>query len=71
MLDISFSQSEGYFFRFGYDMSFFLLINIITMNIIFGVIIDSFAALRDAESKLIYDKNNVCFICSLSRTQFD
>lgn len=41
------------------------------MNIVFGVIIDSFAGLRDAESKLLYDKDNICFICSLSRSQFD
>lgn len=71
MLDTSFSNSQLYTFRFFYDLSFFLTINIITMNIVFGVIIDSFARLRDDESKLNFDKKNICFICSLSKSSFD
>jgi len=30
-----------------YDVSFFIIINIIWLNIIFGIIIDTFAELRD------------------------
>ena len=33
--------------RFFFDVSFFLMINIIWLNIIFGIIIDTFAELRD------------------------
>lgn len=33
--------------RVVYDVSFFIIINIIWLNIIFGIIIDTFAELRD------------------------
>ena len=33
--------------RFFFDLSFFFLINTVSLNIIFGVVIDSFAGLRD------------------------
>ena len=34
-----------------YDLSFYIIINVIWLNIIFGIIIDTFAELRD-EKKL-------------------
>lgn len=37
--------------RVVYDLSYYIIINIIWMNIIFGIIIDTFAELRD-EKKL-------------------
>jgi hypothetical protein len=40
-----------YIKRFFFDLSFFLLITIIWMNIIFGIIIDTFAALRDEKNQ--------------------
>lgn len=33
-----------------FDLSYFMLINIVSMNIIFGIIIDTFAELRDAQN---------------------
>ncbi len=33
--------------RFILDMSFFIIMNVIWLNIIFGIIIDAFADLRD------------------------
>jgi hypothetical protein len=40
--------------KFGYklifDISYFMLINIVSLNIIFGIIIDTFAELRDAQN---------------------
>lgn len=54
-----------------FDLSYFALINIVSLNIIFGIIIDSFAELRDAHNCRIDNLNNVCFICSYTRDQFD
>mmetsp|Transcript_6821 Transcript_6821/g.11004 ORF Transcript_6821/g.11004 Transcript_6821/m.11004 type:complete len:113 (+) Transcript_6821:8129-8467(+) len=34
---------QGFYFRAGYDLSFFLILITILLNIIFGIIIDSFA----------------------------
>jgi hypothetical protein len=45
LVQISFQKSHQvhYYLRFLYDLLFFSLINIITVNIVFGVIIDAFA----------------------------
>lgn len=41
------------------------------MNIIFGIIIDTFAALRDEKNMKDNDENNKCFICGLDRGAFE
>lgn len=43
MIDISYSQTDKYFIRLIYDFLIFSLVNIILMNVIFGIIIDTFA----------------------------
>jgi hypothetical protein len=37
------TNAQGFFFRSIYDLSFFLLVITILLNIIFGIIIDTFA----------------------------
>ena len=65
---ISFKKSTNIFFaRFFYDMAFFILIIMIMGNVTFGLIVDTFGALRDEAYKYENDKNNICFICQLSR----
>jgi len=39
-------NKERYFFRMIYDLTWFLFIQVTFMNIIFGIIIDTFADLR-------------------------
>lgn len=53
MIDISYSEREKYLIRFFYDLLIFILVNIITMNVIFGVIIDMFAG----KKKLIFSSS--------------
>jgi len=48
-----------------------MLINIVSMNIIFGIIIDTFAELRDAQNTRDEDLKNVCFICGYERDVFE
>ncbi len=36
-----------------------------------GIIIDNFSALRENQQILIDDKNNICFICGLHRSQLN
>jgi len=65
---ISFKKSTNMFIaRFFYDMAFFILIIMIMGNVTFGLIVDTFGALRDETYKYENDKNNICFICQLSR----
>jgi hypothetical protein len=49
-LDSSDSESK-YISKFFYDLIFFMLINVISLNIIFGIIIDTFAAMREANDQ--------------------
>ena len=48
-----------------------MLINIVSMNIIFGIIIDTFAELRDAQNTRDEDLKNVCFISGYERDVFE
>lgn len=52
---------------FIFNMLFFISVNIILLNIIFGVIIDTFSSLREELNTKLYDMRSFCFICSLSR----
>ncbi|EGR32730.1 hypothetical protein IMG5_072330, partial [Ichthyophthirius multifiliis] len=60
-----------YYYRFIYDLTFYLIINVIWLNIIFGIIIDAFAELRDAKNAKDFDQQNKCFICNLERDVFE
>ena len=53
--------------RFFYDEVGNLMLKILIGNMISGIIIDNFAALRKSETEMIYDMNNVCTICSLKK----
>ena len=54
-----------------YNLTFFLFINIILMNIFFGIIIDAFAAKRDATSEINIEVNDQCFICGIKKSVFE
>ncbi len=45
-------NSENYYSRALFDLTFFIIIIIIWLNIIFGIIIDTFAELRDKKKVL-------------------
>lgn len=63
-------QEPLYFFRVIYDMMFFFIVIIITLNLIFGVIIDNFADLRTEKQRNDEILRNTCFICGLSSLSF-
>ncbi|CAF0745401.1 unnamed protein product [Rotaria sp. Silwood1] len=65
------NQEPLYFFRVIYDMMFFFIVIIITLNLIFGVIIDNFADLRTEKQRNDEILRNTCFICGLDRKSFD
>ena len=44
-----YADTSRYVAKFGFDVMFFMLINVISLNIIFGIIIDTFAAMRESE----------------------
>merc|ERR1711988_246780 len=60
-----------WFYRAIYDFIFFMLIIIVLLNIVFGIIIDTFSKLRAKRDEKIHNMVTTCFICGISRDQFD
>lgn len=64
-------HKDVYYIRWLYDVTIFFIVNIICMKLIFGIIIDTFAELRDKKNNKDHDRFNKCFICNLERYEFD
>eukprot|EP00828_Plagiopyla_frontata_P047805 TRINITY_DN8946_c0_g1_i2.p1 TRINITY_DN8946_c0_g1~~TRINITY_DN8946_c0_g1_i2.p1 ORF type:complete len:322 (+),score=24.70 TRINITY_DN8946_c0_g1_i2:130-1095(+) len=62
---------ERYYVRFLYDLIFFAFIRVVFLNIIFGIIVDTFAQLRDKKIATDSDMKNRCYICNIERYLFD
>ncbi|XP_071054904.1 inositol 1,4,5-trisphosphate receptor isoform X3 [Onthophagus taurus] len=66
------SSTEALFVaRVIYDLLFYFIVIIIVLNLIFGVIIDTFADLRSEKQQKELTLKNTCFICGLNRSAFD
>ncbi|XP_036375711.1 inositol 1,4,5-trisphosphate receptor type 2 isoform X1 [Megalops cyprinoides] len=57
--------------RVVYDLLFYFIVIIIVLNLIFGVIIDTFADLRSEKQRKEEILKTTCFICGLERDKFD
>ncbi len=67
---ISYKENSDYFFgKFAYGVLFYIVIILILGNIFLGIIVDSFAELRDRNNQKDIDKRSVCFICQLSKDE--
>ena len=51
------------------DLIFFLLVNVILLNVVFGVIIDKFGEFRDTNIAQDFDRENKCYICGKERAE--
>ena len=56
---------------FFFGLTYFLIITTIILNVVFGIIIDSFAQLRENFSNKEEDMKNKCFMCNLDRYTLD
>ena len=54
-----------------YTFFFHVMVTTILMNIIFGIIIDTFAELREKEQETEQEIQGRCFICGIERFRFD
>lgn len=64
-------ETYWYLLRWATDMIFYITVILLVMNMINGIIISTFSTLREEDEKKENDKLNKCFICSLSRIQFE
>ena len=54
-----------------YDLTFYIVIIILLLNLIFGIIIDAFADLRDQRNEVKAEVKEKCFICGLTASTFE
>jgi len=64
-------SDSGYWYRQVYDILFFIVVSIVLLNIIFGIIIDTFGDLRDKRQFIETDLKTVCFICGRELFEFE
>lgn len=68
-------KEEASFAKFGlvvlFHVSFFIFITTIGLNIIFGIIVDTFSELRDLKWTAESDMRDTCFICSRNSYDFE
>jgi hypothetical protein len=57
--------------RFLLDLLFFLIVIIVLLNIIFGIIIDTFSELREEKKEKLINTIEKCFICGINKDDFD
>ncbi|CUE79976.1 transmembrane protein, putative [Bodo saltans] len=61
---------QGYSF-YVFRLMFFIIVVIIFLNIVFGIIVDSFAQLREDREFVEMDQVSKCFICGVEQNEFD
>ena len=67
---ISYKKDVGHFIgRFFFDVLFFLLISLYIGKMFLSFIIDTFGELRNKNAENTNDKDNICFICQISRDE--
>ena len=57
--------------RYWLDLLFFVLVLIVLLNIVFGIIIDTFSELRELKKNKEADIHGKCFICGGDKATFD
>lgn len=65
------ADSRAFPLRVAYDIAFFVMIIILLLNIIFGIIIDTFGSLREEQHEQHRLQTSYCFICGIAKDEFD
>ena len=56
---------------FAVEFVFYVVVATLLVNVVFGIILDQFGQLRDAEDENAKAMTSQCFICSIDRSDFD
>jgi hypothetical protein len=67
----SIRNKQQYFSKFIFEWIFYFSIILIMINVINGIIVDTFQALREQSNKKEDIQKNVCYICSINRSKFE
>ena len=64
-------NTQMYYVKLFHDASFHIIVNVIMLNILAGIVIDTFALLRNTKNEMQEDKKGKCYICNIEREIFD
>lgn len=60
-----------YLWRLLFDISFFIWVGILLFNVITGLMVDTFSALREDAADRADKFENECFVCGMTRDKYD
>lgn len=66
----NYANDHKYWYKWLYEVIFYVIINRVLMLVIFGIIVSTFGQLRGIAQKRKNDRINVCFVCGLNRETF-
>eukprot|EP00340_Litonotus_pictus_P010669 CAMPEP_0170537316 /NCGR_PEP_ID=MMETSP0209-20121228/102640_1 /TAXON_ID=665100 ORGANISM="Litonotus pictus, Strain P1" /NCGR_SAMPLE_ID=MMETSP0209 /ASSEMBLY_ACC=CAM_ASM_000301 /LENGTH=2133 /DNA_ID=CAMNT_0010838791 /DNA_START=300 /DNA_END=6703 /DNA_ORIENTATION=- len=66
-----FYETDLYYGKFIYQVSYFIIVTVIIQNVVFGIIIDTFSELSNISAKTKYEKENICLICNAKREDLE
>lgn len=67
----TYANRSRYYYRVSIDMAYWILIDVIIQNILFGLIIDAFSELKDERDQLALEEETRCFVCNLTKDEFE
>jgi len=56
--------------RLVFDVTFWIIIVVILLHVVFGIILDTFGSLRDEKTAIEEDVHNICFVCGIPANTF-
>ena len=71
LIKVSWDEKAKYYNKWFFEFSYFLIVVVIVLNIFLGIIVSTFAQLRDEKKMIKEDTENCCFICNIDRQTFD
>lgn len=69
-LEMKTTNDTGYFSEFGIEWMFYFSIILIMLNIVNGIIVDTFQEKREKANTRNDSKKNICYICNTNRSYF-
>ena len=66
MTEVTVYDGEEYWSRVAYDLIFFVWMGVLLFNVITGLMVDTFGALREESNERESTLSNSCFICGVS-----
>jgi hypothetical protein len=58
-------------YRYIVDTLYFVSVLIVLLNVMFGIVIDTFGNLRTAKAERLDDTTGICFVCGIDKQVFD